>query len=108
MKPLEPLLPGETRSEYLDRLERAEQRVAQNVIARLFELPVKDMGGGLRIVSLGSSWLPVEERDLIVRAVREFAAARCGHPWAHQDANGYPTCAACGADWTNVLHPERT
>ena len=26
MKPLEPLLSGETRSEYLDRLERAEAR----------------------------------------------------------------------------------
>lgn len=29
MKPLEPLLPGETRSEYLDRMECAEQKEAQ-------------------------------------------------------------------------------
>lgn len=30
LKPLEPLLPGETRSEYLDRLERAEVRSSMN------------------------------------------------------------------------------
>lgn len=38
MKPLEPLLPGETRSEYLDRLERQDRidgAVAQEVIQGL-------------------------------------------------------------------------
>lgn len=33
LRPLEPLLPGETRSEYLDRLERAEPK--QQLVARI-------------------------------------------------------------------------
>lgn len=33
--PLEPLLPGETRFEYLDRLERAEVGNAQQIVARI-------------------------------------------------------------------------
>lgn len=35
IRPLEPLLPGETRSEYLDRLERAEAIGAQQLVARI-------------------------------------------------------------------------
>lgn len=36
MKPLEPLLPGETRSEYLDRLEQADAaNSAQQLVARI-------------------------------------------------------------------------
>ena len=35
MRPLEPLLPGETRSEYLDRLERAEAKPPQQLVARI-------------------------------------------------------------------------
>jgi hypothetical protein len=35
MKPLEPLLPGEMRSEYLDRLERADAGKAQQLVARI-------------------------------------------------------------------------
>ncbi len=35
VKPLEPLLPGETRSEYLDRLERAEAGKTQQLVARI-------------------------------------------------------------------------
>ena len=50
----------------------SETTTGYDVIARLFELPVRDMGGGLRIVSLGSSYLPVAERDLIVKAVKFY------------------------------------
>lgn len=35
LKPLEPLLPGETRSEYLDRLERAQAGTTQQLVARI-------------------------------------------------------------------------
>ncbi len=35
LKPLEPLLPGETRSEYLDRLERAQDGTKQQLVARI-------------------------------------------------------------------------
>lgn len=52
-----------------------EKETARKVIARLFERPVQDMGGGLRIVSLRVTWIPVEERDLIVKAVSDFIAA---------------------------------
>lgn len=64
MRPLEPLLPGETRSEYLDRLERAEVGKTQQLVARIkrsskyaYQAPkggwfdvrvVPDMGYGLR------------------------------------------------------------
>jgi hypothetical protein len=64
MKPLEALLPGETRSEYLDRLERSEAGNTQQLVARIkrsskyahqappggwFDvLVVPDMGYGLR------------------------------------------------------------
>jgi hypothetical protein len=64
MKPLEPLLPGETRGEYLDRLERAEVGKPQQLVARIkrsskyaYQAPeggwfdvrvVPDMGYGLR------------------------------------------------------------
>lgn len=49
-----------------------DKQIAHKVIARFFDRPVRDMGGGLRIISLGQSWMPVEERDLIVSAVREL------------------------------------
>lgn len=65
LRPLEPLLPGETRSEYLDRLERAEAGSGtQQLVARIkrsskyaYQAPkggwfdvrvVPDMGYGLR------------------------------------------------------------
>ena len=64
LKPLEPLLPGETRSEYLDRLDRAEAGKPQQLVARIkrsskyaYQAPkggwfdvrvVPDMGYGLR------------------------------------------------------------
>ena len=35
MKALEPLLPGETRSEYLDRMARAEAGNTQQLVARI-------------------------------------------------------------------------
>ena len=64
MKPLESLRPGETRSEYLDRLERSEAAARQQIVARIkrsskyaYQAPkggwfdvrvVPDMGYGLR------------------------------------------------------------
>lgn len=35
LRPLDPLLPGETRSEYLDRLARAEAGNTQQLVARI-------------------------------------------------------------------------
>lgn len=49
-----------------------DKQVAHNIIARLFDRPVRDMGGGLKIVSLKNSWMPAEERDLIVSAMRKM------------------------------------
>lgn len=49
-----------------------ESETAHKIFARFFDLPMRDMGGGLRIVSLEQKWMPVEERDLIVKAVKEF------------------------------------
>ena len=51
----------------------AEKQTAQDVLAKFFDLPIRDMGGGLRIVSLKQKWMTVEERDLIVKAVKELA-----------------------------------
>jgi hypothetical protein len=55
-------------------LSEPDKQIAHNVIAKLFDLKVRDMGGGLRIVELGQKWLPVEERNLIVAALRELLA----------------------------------
>lgn len=35
LRPLEPSLPGETRSEYLDRMERADAGAAPQLVARI-------------------------------------------------------------------------
>lgn len=53
-----------------------DQETSHKIIARLFDLPVRDMGGGLRIVSLEKSWMPVEERDLIVKAVTAYSSSQ--------------------------------
>ena len=52
-----------------------EKQAAQKVIAWLFDLPVRDMGGGLRIVSPKPGYISVEERDVIVKAVRALITA---------------------------------
>lgn len=53
---------------------RAEQELGHKVIARLFDLPVRDMGGGLRIVTPTPGWMTAEERDVIVKAVQDFVS----------------------------------
>lgn len=49
-----------------------EKKIGHDIIAKMFDLKVRDMGGGLRIVSPSPTWWPVEQRDLIVKAVKEF------------------------------------
>lgn len=51
---------------------KSEKETGHKVIARLFDLPVRDMGGGLHIVSLKQAWMTAEERNLIVKATSEF------------------------------------
>lgn len=50
----------------------AEKQAGHKVIAWLFDLPVRDMGGNRRIVTPRPTYLSVEERDVIVKAVHEF------------------------------------
>ncbi len=50
-----------------------DQETAHKIIARFFDLPVRDMGAGLRIVSPTPAWMTVEERDLIVKAVAAYS-----------------------------------
>jgi hypothetical protein len=50
----------------------AEKQAGHKVIAWLFDLPVRDMGGGLKIVTPAPTWISVEERDVIVKAVHDF------------------------------------
>lgn len=52
-------------------LTKIEQALAHEIIAYLFDRPVRDMGGGLRIISLSNQWLPADQRDLIVRVLRD-------------------------------------
>lgn len=49
-----------------------EKTVAHKILARFFDLPSQDMGGGLTIITLAQRWMPAEERDLIVKAVKDF------------------------------------
>ena len=55
-----------------------EDKIIQDVLAFFFDLPILDMGGDLRIVSLPQKWIPVEQRDLIVKAVKEYELAHRG------------------------------
>jgi hypothetical protein len=48
-----------------------EERKGHAIIAKFFNPKVRDMGGGLRIVEL-PSYITVEERDLIVKAVSKY------------------------------------
>lgn len=71
LKPLEPLLPGETRSEYLDRLDREEQtgRALADEIARHHaesDLSAQVLG---RIVR--------DNRELVIVALRSWRAKPC-------------------------------
>ena len=50
----------------------SESTVGHNIIARLFDLPVRDMGAGLRIMYPKPAYLTVEERDLIVKAIHAY------------------------------------
>lgn len=52
-------------------MSEQSERVRQAILAKFFEPEVRDMGGGLRIIEL-PSYITVEERDFIVRAVREY------------------------------------
>lgn len=49
-----------------------EIETGHNILAKLFELPVYGQGSGQRYVSLKNSHITVEERDVIVKAVREW------------------------------------
>jgi hypothetical protein len=51
--------------------EPQERKVGHAVIAKFFEPKVRDMGGGLRIIEL-PSYITVDERDLIVKAVQAY------------------------------------
>jgi hypothetical protein len=51
--------------------EPQERKVGHAVIAKFFEPKVRDMDGGLRIVEL-PSYITVDERDLIVKAVSQY------------------------------------
>jgi hypothetical protein len=48
-------------------------RRAHALIARFFEYPVADMGGGLKIVSLPQQWMDVRDVDIIKRALANLA-----------------------------------
>jgi hypothetical protein len=48
-------------------------RRAHALIARFFEYPVADMGGGLKIVSLPQQWMDVRDVDIIKRALDNLA-----------------------------------
>lgn len=55
-----------------------DQKTAHDVIAYFFDRPVKDMGGGLRIIELPQKWMDAEWADLIRRAVKHYAQST--HP----------------------------
>lgn len=50
----------------------SEKQAGHKVVAWLFEPAVRDMGGGLRIVTPDPNYLTVEMRDVIVKAVQQF------------------------------------
>lgn len=49
-----------------------EKEIGHRIIDRLFDLPVRDMGAGLRIIYPKPAYLTVEERDVMVKALNEF------------------------------------
>ena len=49
-----------------------EKQTAHEVLAHFFDRPVRDMGGGLRIVELPQKWMDAKWVDLIKKAVREY------------------------------------
>lgn len=50
-----------------------EKEIGHKIIADLFDLPRRDMGGGLTIVELPyNGWIEAAKRDLIVAAVRNY------------------------------------
>ena len=53
-----------------------DKQIAHDIIAKFFDLKIRDMGGGLRIVSPSPKWWRVEERDLIVAALREMLSEK--------------------------------
>lgn len=52
-------------------MDKSERTLGHAIIAKFFEPVVTDMGAGLRIIEL-PSYITVEERDLIVKAVRDY------------------------------------
>lgn len=52
-------------------MNEQSEKLRHSIIAKFFEPTVRDMGGGLRIIEL-PSYITVEERDYIVKAVREY------------------------------------
>jgi hypothetical protein len=55
--------------------EPQERKVGHAILAKFFEPKVRDMGAGLRIIEL-PSYITVEERDLIMKAVQDYISRR--------------------------------
>jgi hypothetical protein len=52
-----------------------KDKLRHAIIAKFFDPKVRDMGGGLRIVEL-PSYITVEERDFIVKAINKYGKSR--------------------------------
>jgi len=48
-----------------------EDQLRHHIISKFFQPEVCNMGGGLRIIEL-PSYITVEERDLIVKALKQY------------------------------------
>lgn len=58
----------------LAMLSDEEKQTAHDVLAHFFDRPVRDMGGGFRIVELPRKWMDVKDVDLIKKAVAALLA----------------------------------
>lgn len=50
-----------------------EQAMAHDIIAHFFDRPVRDMGGGMKIIELPRKWMDVRWADMIRRILKAYA-----------------------------------
>lgn len=102
LKPLEPLLPGETRSEYLDRLERAEHKYQPTECERLRAL-LEDARIYAAVCPVPDALTGPARFEMLERRAR--LGQRDGNP-ARRCAHGKLFTESC--DGCGVVHPNDT